>query len=168
MCASTRPSSPFQIVDSARKRFCRLKSPLASDVYNASASGRIGLLCDEVVSNLMHIISYLPPTSLCSLDFRALVLEKGRDLTAFLLTCRRVTCVFDTTARLLKLEIAARASTQITPSDFMMSTPYPFTKQVELENVSKQQVNLLKEGVSKLALHCAGPCCESARAHVNR
>ena len=129
--------------------------------------GLFDLLCDEVVSEIMHRVVELPSDSSGCLEIRSVVLTTARSLRSLLLTCRRMVSVYGSTAHNLKREMAARAATQIIPSASMFATPYAFTRQVELETVSRDQLTSLKEGMTKLAVHCAGPCCEAARSEFN-
>jgi hypothetical protein len=101
------------------------------------------------------------------LDVHKRVLETGRHLRSLLLSCRRMVSVYATTALLLKREMVARSATQITPSPRMLKDDYPFTQQLQRENCSRDQLTSLKDGMSKLAVHCAGPCCDAARSEIN-
>lgn len=169
--ASMRPTSPFVTVHEGRKRFRQLESALAPANHPphaaVCASGLFDLLCDELVSQLMHDLAALPSDACGCLDIRSNVLSSARSLSSLLLTCRRMVCIYGSTARQLKREMAARAATQIMPGSIIRTTPYPFTEQVERENVSRDQLSSLKEGMTKLAVHCAGPCCEPARLELN-
>lgn len=164
-----RPSSPrfFGIVREARKRFLFMERHQTSPSSTLHASGLLGLFCDELVTEMMHILVRLPSAEFMCLEMRKRVLETARDLRSLLLTCRRMVCVYESTALLLKREMAARSATQITPELRMMNGLYPYTQQLKQENHSRDQLSSLKDGMTKLAVHCAGPCCDAARAEIN-
>lgn len=162
-----RSSSLSVIVHEGRKRFRLLEHDWASPSPTVHASGFLDLMCDEVVSELMHLLVQLPQDEFMCLDVRKRVVETARDLRSLLLTCRRMVSVYKSTALFLKREMLARSATQITPELKMMSNPYPYTQQLQRENCSRDQLTSLKDGMTKLAVHCAGPCCDGARAEIN-
>ena len=166
-----RPSSPFLTIHEGRKRFKRLET--RSEVVDLArahpqnGSGAFDVLCDEVVVELMYLLVQLPCYESQCLNVRYQVLLTARHLRSFVLTCRRMVSIYETTACLLKLEMAARCATQITPNVRDMSTLHPFTAQLHRENRSRDQLTSLKDGMTQMAVHCAGPCCDGARSEMN-
>lgn len=167
-----RPSSPFLSIHEGRKRFKRLETSglvLHGPPHHAfpSGSGVLDALCDEVIVEIMYLLAKLPGYESQCLNMRSQVLLTARHLRSLILTCRRMVSVYETTACLLKLEMAARSATQITPSVHEMLDLHPFTAQLHKENRSRDQLTSLKEGMAKMAVHCAGPCCDGARSELN-
>ena len=167
-----RPTSPFVSVHEGRKRFRELQQRSSKSFALAAAapaSGLFDLLCDEIMSDIFHLLVDLSipahsDASLC-LDVRTRVLETAWNLRSLLCTCRRISTIFRTTARLLQCEMAARSATQITPR--RIEERYAFTTQLWDEERSKEQLGTLRDAMTKLAVHCAGPCCLAARSELN-
>jgi hypothetical protein len=67
----------------------------------------------------------------------------------------------------LRLEMLARASTQIVPLG-LRAARFPFTEQVRLESRSSDQLRLLRRCIDGLATHCASRCCRENAKAVNR
>ena len=127
-------------------------------------SGIFDCLEDECLVEIMHAIVKMEGFGL---DLRTSVLRGASSLCALIRSCKRMNAVFCVMAPALRLEMSARAATQIVPKN-IGKVIYPFTEQLRLETRSSDQLKLLRETISALATHCAGKCCEASRRGLNK
>lgn len=128
-------------------------------------SGRFDALADDVVVKLMEMLILLS-SSQRGLELRNRVVDGARALSALLSTCKRMFFIFTSVGAEVSREMTARSISDVEPLD--LGRPFPYTAQVELQEKSHQQLALLKETITGMALHCAGDCCTRARKSVCR
>jgi len=157
---------------SGRKRFKHLHANGGKPQTTVSlvdedpeACGLFQFVSDDVLVDIMHFLVALKPPLTPGMQLHKAVKAGARDLRSLLLSCRRMRAVLAVTGADLDKEMAARAATQITPPKVF---PYPFTAQMEREQRSSNQLEVLQHGIANLATHCAGPCCEGTRNEFNR
>lgn len=170
MPPSTAPcSSPGSVRLERRKRFRELDRAYGSGSADVSVygSGKWDAVGDDVVLCIMHTIVHLDSNTERGIDLNRAVNESARSLRSLLLTCRRFPSVLAGPGRELQKEMAARAGTQIAPP-LNDHTVYPFSKQMRHEMRSQMQLKRLQTAITKMAVHCAGPCCAKARNEFNR
>ena len=147
----------------------RLSRPTSANPFSSAASGLFGTLDDECLLLIMQELARIPlnvPIT-APIDVKRAVSYAAQSLSGLILSCRRLNGIFDSIGTRLKLEMIARASTQIVPR-CLHEEQYPFTAQVHVETRSSQQLQLLKRACESLATHCASACCARVRKEVNR
>ena len=174
---SAAVASPCLARQNGRKRYKMLQqgkgreSPLeglhgeAERPENHASCGLFQLVDDDVLVDIMHLLVQLTRSTPPGLQMHKAVMNGARDLRSLLMTCRRMGSVLRVTGADLNMEMAARAATQITPP---MVFPYPFTAQMEREQQSSNQLEVLQKGIANMATHCASPCCQGTRNEFNR
>ena len=172
----TRSKSPLPSPGATRlekrRRFRQLETRssaagwTADERSNGAAleSGLFDCLEDECIIEVMHALVEVDGIGL---HLQKSVLSGAVSLGALLRACKRMNTVFCAIATDLRLEMSARAATQIVPKSLNQTT-YPFTEQLRLETRSSDQLKLLREAITGLATHCAGACCAASRRGVNR
>jgi len=122
---------------------------------------------DQLVDIMLHVVE-IPRGTTMGLDLRNAVCGGARSLGAMVATCRRMGEVMNTAGFELTQEMNARAATHIAPGRKVFAeTRFPFTRQLRLECKSSDQLCLLRDAISGLAVHCAGSCCARSRVEVN-
>ena len=126
-------------------------------------------LGDDTILSIMHTILEIPQDKHSGLELHTAVCAGCCTLVALLTTCKRMTEVMRAIGRHLEMELLARASTHIAPSAHMLQTSvYPYSHQLRSESRSADQLNVLRQAIADLAIHCANACCESRRNDLNR
>ena len=165
-----------------RKRFRQLtrdspRLPFRGDPRRVDgttmASGRFDLVDDEVVATLFQHLAALPPGPRTGLALRDAIRGTVVAAAAFAGSCRRMNTVLCTIAVGVRKELVARATTQIVPRGLSVGQgadfgALPFTRQVEDETRSSDQLALLRVAVDGLATHCGMAHCRSYRKSLNR
>ena len=163
--------SPGRVRIERRKRFRQLeRSPSRRDGASGigfNGSGVWDVVNDDVVLHIMHMIVHIDSLTERGIDLNRVVNSSARTLRSLLLTCRRFPAVLAGPGLALQKEMAARAGTQIAPP-LDERVVYPFTQQMRCEMRSQGQLRHLQTAISKMAVHCAGPCCARVRNEFNR
>lgn len=154
-----------------RKRFRQLEinkvfTHKKTNRVKGSSTGSFEKIGDDVLLLVMHLIVRIPRDVGRGLGLEAFVTQSSVSLYALVRSCSRMTNILSTIGVALHREMAARAATQIIPVDLYVS--YPFTAQVRRESVSSDQLTVLREAISGMHAHCAGPCCSGRRNEFNR
>ena len=104
------------------------------------------------------------------LEVKKAVAAAARTVAGLVFSCKHLYSVFVRVAPRLRLEMIARAATQVMPIAVELGSPHaaPFVRQIHAEMASSHQLSLIKATTENLATHCAGPCCERSRKMVNR
>ena len=163
-----------------RKRFRRMDRGARSSNTGAAEStsaepavvlsGRFDLLGDDIMLLIMHAMLQIPPSVHGGgLELHTAVGVTCQSLMSLLGTCKRMGAVLHTVGARLEMELLARASTHIAPSmHSLRSNVYPYSHQLRMESRSADQLGLLRQSISDLAIHCANSCCENRRNDLNR
>jgi len=157
---STSRRKQFRVLDRGCKRRPSSEESLPSGLFDALGD-------DQIVDIMMHVVD-IPAGTTMGLDLRNTVCSGARSLGAFVATCLRIGNVLNTAGFELNQEMNARAATHIAPAPHVFNeTKFPFTRQLRLECKSSDQLRLLRDSISGLAVHCAGSCCARSRVDVN-
>jgi len=132
---------------------------------SATASGVFALLDDDVALLILERLAWLDP----ELEGEAWQKQRratARSVAALTSTCRALRRVLVHSSNQLYAELLARGATDVHPRQALDARPY--LQQVEDEQRSARQFRALRYTDDQMAFHCAGNCCEQARASAER
>lgn len=123
---------------------------------------------DLLSDDLVHVVAGEVMRFDAALLFLQLLAEaeaSRRSVVALMLTCTRLARVISSDSSPLATELRARAMTKIVPR--APSAPFAFSKQIDRELTSRQQLRMLKGAQVAMACHCAMDCCRRIQKAFN-
>ena len=134
-----------------------------------SAGTLFDMLDDDVTLKLLSILALLG-AALEGNEWHQRRRETVGHVLALSSTCVRLRSVLTGTGHDLFKEIVARSLTDVMPAKSLCQAYpcTPYTMQVKAEHRSASQLRALRCTDDQMAFHCAGKCCERARADANR
>lgn len=149
-------------------KFKRLKRPVeVSTLDRVDGSGNAGvfdLVSDDAIVRIVELLMFLPCTTVASVH--PVAEESRRNTVSFVLCCKRFHSILQTVAVSQQAELHARAATSIVPVAPWL--PGSYTRQLEDELKSCDQIKTLKRAQDAMALHCARACCLRTQKAFNR
>lgn len=142
----------------------RQRTVVTDDVWASNASV-LGTLPPDLVCLVLKHVVFLSPHHGCVVERQQAAHASVQDVCSALSSCNYIDRCFRDSGALVRLEVAARGCTSLTPTDTASETPY--FDQVMLEERSRFDVRMLESALNGMVCHCAEEHCRGVRRAHN-
>lgn len=159
-------------MEGVRKRVRRARAaPDPPPTAVSGAAGQFEPLPDDALVQILETLAALDPDCEGS-EWQLNRRRCSRDALRLAATCKRLRAalLLNYWPKLgpLRVELLARATTDVQPGARTRAGPRPYLTQFDLEQHSATQLRALDALDGQMGFHCSGNCCEHARLSANR